>query len=346
MISIPVSFLLAAVFLGLGLLAIFWRPLPLLSRLLFAFFFVLLCLEAALVGLRFAYGNIDFLAIQRNLPVWIAPSLYLAFAALTVPVDRVRRLILLNGLAAAILTVAMALPVPFPGFVDIIIGSSFAVYCLALLLIWLGGPDRFSEAPTGQGTLLHKLLLTAVLVTAATLLTDAWIALLFAQQEYEMAAHFISYASLAFLLAAFGLTVLALRHRPARKPSKKQKTIEQPEKAELVDAAKKVLVEQELYRDPSLTLTRLARRVGVPDRDLSQAINEIAGKNVSQFVNQVRLEEAARLLADTDAPVTRVHEEVGFLTRSNFYREFQRMFDAAPGAYRKKVQSSPESRSR
>lgn len=345
MISIPVSFLLAAIFLGLGLLAVFWRALPLFSRLLFAVFFFLLCVEAGLVGLRFAHGNVNFLALQRSLPVWIAPTLYLAFATLTVPFDRAKRLIRLNALVAASLTLAMMLPVPIPGFVDVIIGMTFAVYCLALFLVWIGGPDRLSEAPTGQSGLLHKLQLVAILVMAATLATDAWIGLLFAQQKFAMAADIISYASLAFLLAAFGLAVLALRYRPPRR-SEKNVSAAQADKVALVEAARRILLEQELYRDPALTLTRLARRTGTPDRDLSQAVNKVVGVNVSQFVNQIRLEEAARLLAETNAPVTRIHEQVGFLTRSNFYREFQRMFEEAPGAYRKNIQSSPDSRSR
>ncbi|NNC27318.1 helix-turn-helix domain-containing protein, partial [Salinisphaera sp. USBA-960] len=62
--------------------------------------------------------------------------------------------------------------------------------------------------------------------------------------------------------------------------------------------------------------------------------------NVSQFVNLVRLAEAERLLVTTDEPVGRIQERAGFLTRSNFYREFQKAYGEAPGAYRKNAQSS------
>ncbi|MET1415133.1 AraC family transcriptional regulator [Roseibium sp. HPY-6] len=345
MISIPVSFLLSVVFLGLGLAALMWRSLPALSRGLFAGLFVLLAIEASLVGLRFAYGIFDFLTLQRVLPVWIAPTLYLAFAALTVPVSKAKRLILLSGGVAVLFSFAVMFPLPVDGFVDGIIGLSFAIYCFALVLIWSGGPDRMSQIPTGQSGFVFRLLAIAILAMAASLATDIWIALLFAQQMQESASLLISYASLAFLLAALALAVMTLRRKSPRRQST-AKPRGTPEKEALVEKARRILTEQRLFCDASLSLTRLARRTGTPDRELSLAINDVAGMNVSQFVNRARLDEAARLLSETDKPVTRIHEEVGFLTRSNFYREFQRQFGEAPGAYRKKAHSSSASNSR
>ncbi|MHA7773233.1 helix-turn-helix transcriptional regulator [Roseibium sp. M-1] len=352
MISIPVSFLLAAAFLGLAVAAIAWRPLPMISRTLFGLLLALLALEAGLVGLRFAFGVTELLAVQRLLPVWIAPLVFLAFAVLIAGRERATRLILVNGVAAVAVSVAMYAPVPVSvamyapvpvfWYVDALIAASYAVYGLLLLRIWLGGPDRFSEAPTALTGLLHKLLLTAILVMAASLATDALIALLFAQQRVEAAAKLISYASLVFLVTALALTLGVLRLRSAQNGgAAAAPDTPGQEAAVLVAAARAVLVEQGFFRDPALTLTRLARRVGVPDRDLSRAVNAHEGVNVSQFVNRVRLEEAARLLSTSEAPVAKIQEDVGFLTRSNFYREFQRHFGEAPGTYRKKAHSSP-----
>jgi AraC-like DNA-binding protein len=55
---------------------------------------------------------------------------------------------------------------------------------------------------------------------------------------------------------------------------------------------------------------------------------------VSQYVNGFRVEHAARLLRDTDTSVAKIMEQSGFLTRSNFYREFQKRYDEAPAAFR------------
>ncbi|MES0808372.1 helix-turn-helix transcriptional regulator [Roseibium sp. SCPC15] len=347
MISIPVSFLLAAIFFCLGLAVLMWKRLPLLSRQLFLALFCLMAFEAVLVGMRFALGSLEFLAVQRVLPVWIAPAAYLSFAVMTVPEKKAHRLIILNGTIAVLLSGAMFLPVGFIGFIDVLIAASFAAYSALLFRQWRLGPDQFSEAPTNLHELLRKLSGLTVLVLAATLLIDAIIAFLFAREMTDAAAKTISVASLLFLIVAFALVFISLKGnaRTANRPE--TSTEEDLEKQrELVAKAHTILIDKAHYRDPGLTLTRLARRVGVPDRDLSRAINQQTGENVSQFVNQIRLSEAARFLSTTDDPVTNIQEQVGFLTRSNFYKEFQKRFGVTPGAYRKAAQSSPLSTSR
>ena len=95
-----------------------------------------------------------------------------------------------------------------------------------------------------------------------------------------------------------------------------------------------VLAEQKLFRDDTLTLTRLARRANVPARQISGAINRLAGKNVSQYINDFRIAEACRLLRETDMPVTTAMLESGFQTKSNFNREFRRVTTQSPATWR------------
>ncbi|MEM9634677.1 MAG: AraC family transcriptional regulator [Pseudomonadota bacterium] len=342
MISIPVSFLLAASFLCLGLAVLFWKRLPLLSRQMFVALFGLMAFEAVLVGMRFALGSLEFLAIQRILPVWIAPAAYLSFAVMTMPEKRARRMLILNGAIAAALSAIMFLPVGFIGFIDMLIAASFAAYSALLFRQWRLGPDQFCEAPTNLHPLLRKLSGLTVLVLVATLLIDAVIAFLFAHEMTDAAAKTISVASLLFLLVAFAFVIVSLKGQMSPAGKQEMGTEEELEnQRKLVEQARAILVDKELYKDPGLTLTRLARRVGVPDRDLSRAINQQTGENVSQFVNQIRLGEAARILSTTDEPIAGIQERVGFLTRSNFYKEFQKRFGVTPGAFRKSAQSSP-----
>lgn len=104
--------------------------------------------------------------------------------------------------------------------------------------------------------------------------------------------------------------------------------------AALEARARQVLMETKLFLDTDLTVDRLAKRLVVPSRALSLAINQTKGMNVSQYVNDFRLDHAAALLADGQGSVAEVMEQSGFLTRSNFYREFQRRFGKTPAAYR------------
>ncbi|KML69148.1 helix-turn-helix domain-containing protein [Pectobacterium peruviense] len=89
-----------------------------------------------------------------------------------------------------------------------------------------------------------------------------------------------------------------------------------------------------LYTDPSMTLQRLSRRMGIPLRRLSETINRVHGRNFSQVINEYRIEEAKRLLSQTDARITDIMLESGFQTKSNFNREFLRLTGMSPSVWR------------
>jgi AraC-like DNA-binding protein len=101
--------------------------------------------------------------------------------------------------------------------------------------------------------------------------------------------------------------------------------------AAAVDA---LMQSKQLYKDVDLNLGRIARRLGLPARQVSSAINRIHGSSVSQYVNNQRIDEARRLLATTDEPITRIMFDAGFLSKSNFNREFLRITGLSPKAWR------------
>ncbi len=98
---------------------------------------------------------------------------------------------------------------------------------------------------------------------------------------------------------------------------------------ELVERASQRLKADHLATDPDLTLSRLARRLGVPAKSLSMAINGVTGGNVSQFVNDVRVATACKCLKNGSS-VTEAMLEAGFRTKSNFNREFRRVMATSP----------------
>ncbi|MGI6247626.1 MAG: hypothetical protein ACOYJQ_17955 [Pseudochelatococcus sp.] len=58
----------------------------------------------------------------------------------------------------------------------------------------------------------------------------------------------------------------------------------------------RLMAERKLYRDRDLTLDRLSRRLGIPARQVSGAINRKLGRNVSQAINEWRVRETMELL--------------------------------------------------
>ena len=107
------------------------------------------------------------------------------------------------------------------------------------------------------------------------------------------------------------------------------------EVTEIVAAIDAAMRERGLFRDAELNLAKLSRRLGLPARQVSNAINRRYGMSVSQYVNGYRVRTACGLLVVSDEPVSTVMFEAGFMTKSNFNREFLRVAGTSPSAWRK-----------
>lgn len=105
------------------------------------------------------------------------------------------------------------------------------------------------------------------------------------------------------------------------------------EDAQIVARLETLVEDGRLYLDPDLTLTRLARRLGLPVKTLSVAINRVTGENVSRYINARRIKAACDAL-DGGESVTEAMLSAGFNTKSNFNREFLRITGKTPRDYR------------
>ncbi|WP_241650257.1 helix-turn-helix domain-containing protein [Rosenbergiella collisarenosi] len=88
------------------------------------------------------------------------------------------------------------------------------------------------------------------------------------------------------------------------------------------------------YLNPDLTLALLARKLGMPARHISEAVNTATNSNFSQWINGFRIEKAQQLLTETSLTITEIMLESGFSTKSNFNREFQRITGMSPTMFR------------
>ncbi|WP_439213276.1 helix-turn-helix domain-containing protein [Duffyella gerundensis] len=111
---------------------------------------------------------------------------------------------------------------------------------------------------------------------------------------------------------------------------------EQLEDKTICQQIAQLLAEKPLYTDPDLTLSSLARKLLIPGRKISRAINRIEGKNFSQMINSYRIAKAKHLLLNSSLTVTEIMLESGFRTKSNFNREFLRVSKMNPGEFRKR----------
>ncbi|UWR10049.1 helix-turn-helix domain-containing protein [Sulfitobacter mediterraneus] len=90
-----------------------------------------------------------------------------------------------------------------------------------------------------------------------------------------------------------------------------------------------------LYRDPNLSLWDLAKHIGVTSHYVSQTLNTHLGKSFFELVNGWRIKDAIKQLTTTDATILVITYDVGFNSRSAFYKAFKRETGKTPTDLRK-----------
>lgn len=92
--------------------------------------------------------------------------------------------------------------------------------------------------------------------------------------------------------------------------------------------------EHKPYLDPDISLSGLARRSGVPAKEISALINQRHGLHFFDFVNRYRIEHAKLLLIETDDTVTNIIFASGFNAKSSFNSAFRKQTGMTPSAFR------------
>ena len=92
------------------------------------------------------------------------------------------------------------------------------------------------------------------------------------------------------------------------------------------------------FSDPTLCLFSLSSQFDVSERFTHNAIQSTTGMNFSNFLLQCRMQEAARLLQQTDCSINEVAEQCGYPAISTFYRNFKKYYQMTPADYKASVQ--------
>lgn len=103
------------------------------------------------------------------------------------------------------------------------------------------------------------------------------------------------------------------------------------------------LFEQEhLYRDPDLSLARLAELLDLSSHQVSELINTQLDTSFPRLVRQYRIEAAKRMLVDEPrASVLSIGLSVGFNSQSSFYTAFREVTGTVPSRLRTGAAGSP-----
>lgn len=314
------------------------RDMSLRAHQLFAGLIALYAVQSLLVCLRWGYG-IEGIATYLIVLAPVLPALaYLSYAALTGQ-QTARRywplgVVALNWVAFAVLPV-----IPDPLILMTYLGFGFL-----LLRFWWKGTDALSMSPINNAQdIRFAMCLTGVALVLSGL-TDIYLIIDFIQNDGRNAGLILTFVQTAFVVV-IGVSASFGRVAEMTEPDREGIAVAPQASAqdsEIVDRLERLFADDGLHRDEDLSLRRLARKLGLPDRQVSNAINRVRGMSVSQFVNDFRIREACRLLGTSKKSIMEVSLTAGFATKSNFNREFLRVTGQTPSQWRKKDLSDKE----
>jgi AraC-like DNA-binding protein len=95
------------------------------------------------------------------------------------------------------------------------------------------------------------------------------------------------------------------------------------------------------YLDVDLSIHDVSNELEIPRHYLTQVINGLLGKNFYTFINEYRIEEVKKLLADEDYSkytLTAIAFEAGFNSKSSFNSVFKRTTGMTPSQYKEAQQ--------
>ncbi|WP_299968668.1 AraC family transcriptional regulator [uncultured Roseobacter sp.] len=319
---LPVPLIIALVLAGLFLHRLLTKstPWPVLALI------GLCAVQSSLTALVHYYGLTSLRVLQPITATIIPAICWLAFRQATVGPLRWPEMI---WHAAGPVTALICLVV-FPGGLDVLIPLVFAAYGAAMLGRLRRGEDALTHSRLESGRLPLTVWRFLALALIASAVSDVIIAVRLAEGDRDLLLWLPSLFSATALII---LGTLGLWHAiDSQSPPGDREALSDEDKAQhgaVLDSLDSYISRHAPHLDPDLTLARLARKLRVPEKRLSAAINQSTGENVSRYINGYRIRHACTLLQEGTS-VTQAMLASGFNTKSNFNREFLRVTGQAP----------------
>ena len=319
-------------------------PIPLISALVLGFLLVRVWLIdrragplVALLALCAAQGVIISLAQHYRVPGFallqpitatlIPPMAWVAFQTTAIRGFWRSDCWHLSGPVVAVLSL-----VTQPEVLNVVIPGLFSGYGAAILWMGFKGADAMPRMRLEAGDLPGQIWRVIGAALIASALSDVLIVAAQMLGASYLQPWIISIFSSAVLLVVGGLSLSsALMTTPIDANEVPEKQISDQD-IEIVERLDAVMREKELYLNPDLTLSKLSRRMVVPAKQLSGAINRVTGANVSRYINAARIDAAQKMLKQGQS-ITNAMLASGFNTKSNFNREFLRVAGRSPSEW-------------
>ncbi len=94
------------------------------------------------------------------------------------------------------------------------------------------------------------------------------------------------------------------------------------------------IIRENLAKTPPLT--QLAKMVGTNTKRLGQTFMRVCNMTVYQYVIEVKMSMAEKILRETDLDIRYISTDLGYSTQANFSTAFKNKFGVSPRVYRKR----------
>jgi AraC-like DNA-binding protein len=102
-----------------------------------------------------------------------------------------------------------------------------------------------------------------------------------------------------------------------------------------------LMKEKKYYQDDEIYLDDIANELMINKNQLSRVLNEIYNKNFYQFINSYRIAEAKELMIQYPSrTILEIAYEVGFKSKSAFYKNFFEQTNLTPQEFKKRANAS------
>lgn len=132
-----------------------------------------------------------------------------------------------------------------------------------------------------------------------------------------------------------------LEEKPAaaREEKYQSSSLGDSQKSRLLESIKEIMENTEEFCSPDFSLDQLASLVGSNSKYVSQAINEIFGKNFSAFVNSYRVKLARIWLSDVEKygnyTIKAISDSLGYRSTTTFTNAFRSITGITPSVFQK-----------
>ena len=322
MIPLPFIFSLIAIYL---LVREYFREDQKKPNIYWMLFLAAIAFQAILTGARFGY-DLDWLrGIQSTFAVIVPPLAYLSFVKTT----RLKTMLCL-AVPFVIYFLAMQIDIDFIDFVL----SLNNIYFLSAL-IWAALNISTALSWVGIGNLPKTILAlwSVVLILLVSAAIDLLIVWDFWQNQGVNLQGIVGSASIFWLI--FLVTAVGVVFFKTRRGNQRESVRDEKYETETFKRIEELMNTEKVFLDPELNLNRIARKLTLPARDVSRAINVATKQNVSQYVNGLRVESACEKMKNSEDSILNILYASGFNTKSNFNREFVRVKGMTPSKWRK-----------